>query len=146
MQEKTRALWRHYTEGTDGIIYLVDSSDRARMDEARQDLEAFLADQHLLTVPLLVMANKQDLDNVMSVQDVAVALQLFSMIKSGQRQWYIQGTCATTGEGVDEGLEWLCTAIRNQRKGLWRSTVTAAAAEPLPAGVMTATGSSSTES
>ena len=30
------------------------------------------------------------------------------------RQWYIQATCATSGDGLYEGLDWLCTQLKTK--------------------------------
>merc|ERR1719198_8513 len=60
-QEKLRKLWRYYYEGTHGIIYVVDSSDRDRLQDAREELQKMLQADELKDSVLLVFANKQDL-------------------------------------------------------------------------------------
>ena len=60
-QEKIRPLWRHYYTGTQGLVFVVDSSDRDRIDEARQELHRILSDREMKDCLLLVFANKQDL-------------------------------------------------------------------------------------
>lgn len=35
-QDKIRRLWRYYFQGTDGLIYVVDSSDRDRIQDAKE--------------------------------------------------------------------------------------------------------------
>jgi len=37
-QDKIRPLWRHYYQGTNGLIYVVDSNDRDRSEDARLEL------------------------------------------------------------------------------------------------------------
>ena len=59
-QDKIRPLWRHYYTGTQGLIFVVDSEDRARIDEARQELHRILGDRDMKDAVLLVFANKQD--------------------------------------------------------------------------------------
>lgn len=49
--------------GTQGLIFVVDSSDAARMDEAKQELHRIINDREMKDSLLLVFANKQDLDN-----------------------------------------------------------------------------------
>lgn len=49
--------------GTQGLIFVVDSSDRNRMEEARQELHRIINDREMKDSLLLVFANKQDLDN-----------------------------------------------------------------------------------
>merc|ERR1719482_1753496 len=60
-RDKIRPLWRHYFQGTQGIIFVVDSNDRDRIEDAREELNKFLNEDELRSVPLLVVANKQDL-------------------------------------------------------------------------------------
>eukprot|EP00182_Erythrolobus_australicus_P004893 CAMPEP_0185841500 /NCGR_PEP_ID=MMETSP1353-20130828/17924_1 /TAXON_ID=1077150 /ORGANISM="Erythrolobus australicus, Strain CCMP3124" /LENGTH=234 /DNA_ID=CAMNT_0028540979 /DNA_START=508 /DNA_END=1214 /DNA_ORIENTATION=+ len=103
-QDKIRPLWRHYFQNTQGIIFVVDSSDRERIVEAREELHKMLSEEELRSAVLLVFANKQDLPNAASTAELANALQLPNL---RQRSWYIQACCATNGEGLFEGLDWL---------------------------------------
>mmetsp|Transcript_97 Transcript_97/g.210 ORF Transcript_97/g.210 Transcript_97/m.210 type:complete len:184 (-) Transcript_97:115-666(-) len=107
-QEKIRRLWRHYFVGTHGVIFVVDSADSVRFDEAREELLMMLREEDLRGAILLVLANKQDLPNAMSAADVSEKLGLPEL---RNRQWHTQAACATTGEGVYEGFEWLSKAL-----------------------------------
>jgi GTPase SAR1 family protein len=60
-QDKIRPLWRHYYTGSEGLIFVVDSADRDRIDEARQELHRIIGDREMRNALLLVFANKQDL-------------------------------------------------------------------------------------
>ena len=60
-QDKIRPLWRHYYTGTQGLIFVIDSQDRDRIDEARQELHRIISDREMKDCLLLVFANKQDL-------------------------------------------------------------------------------------
>lgn len=60
-QDKIRPLWRHYYTGTQGLIFVVDSTDRDRIDEARLELHKIVNDREMRDVIILVFANKQDL-------------------------------------------------------------------------------------
>merc|ERR1712084_80787 len=90
--------------GVQGIIYVVDSNDRDRTEVAREELDKMLLEEELSTAALLVMANKQDLPNAMTPTEMTEKLGLHSI---HQRPWYIQSACATTGDGLYEGLDWL---------------------------------------
>merc|ERR1719381_10013 len=59
-QDKIRPLWRHYFQNTQGVIFVVDSNDRDRMTESRDELARMLGDDELRDAVLLVLANKQD--------------------------------------------------------------------------------------
>lgn len=65
----------------------------------------------MLTKPLLVFANKQDLVGSMTASEVAESLQLLTI---RDRAWQIQGCSAKDGEGLREGMEWL---IKQQKGG-----------------------------
>ena len=106
-QHKIR-LWRHYYQNTQGLIFVVDSNDKDRIQEANEELQKMLREDELRDATLLVFANKQDLPNAMSVSEITDKLGLHSL---GSRKWYIQATCATTGDGLYEGLDWLSTAL-----------------------------------
>mmetsp|Transcript_7803 Transcript_7803/g.13800 ORF Transcript_7803/g.13800 Transcript_7803/m.13800 type:complete len:182 (-) Transcript_7803:450-995(-) len=108
-QDKIRPLWRHYFQNTQGIIFVVDSNDRDRIPEARDELHKMLGEEELRNAVLLVFANKQDLPNAASTAELAQALQLPNL---RQRSWYIQACCATNGEGLTEGLDWLADELQ----------------------------------
>eukprot|EP01125_Pyxidicula_operculata_P008346 TRINITY_DN2809_c1_g1_i2.p1 TRINITY_DN2809_c1_g1~~TRINITY_DN2809_c1_g1_i2.p1 ORF type:complete len:179 (+),score=29.80 TRINITY_DN2809_c1_g1_i2:85-621(+) len=110
-QDKIRPLWRHYYQHTEGLIYVVDSSDHKRIDEAAAELHKVLNDMEMKDSYVLVYANKQDQPGAMSVAEVEDKLGLSSM---KDRQWFIQSSCATTGEGLYEGLDWLCQAMKKR--------------------------------
>ncbi|MBA0763430.1 hypothetical protein Gotri_012871, partial [Gossypium trilobum] len=106
-----RPLWRHYFQNTQGLIFVVDSNDRDRVVEARDELHRMLNEDELRDAVLLVFANKQDLPNAMNAAEITDKLGLHSL---RQRHWYIQSTCATSGEGLYEGLDWLSNNIANK--------------------------------
>lgn len=81
------------------------------MGEARDELQRMLNEDELRDALLLVFANKQDLPNAMNAAEITDKLGLQAL---RQRNWYIQATCATTGEGLYEGLEWLSTNLRKK--------------------------------
>jgi len=107
-QDKIRPLWRHYFQNTQGLIFVVDSNDRERITEAKEELEKMLNEDELRNAVLLIFANKQDLPQAMSIAEVTDKLGLHSL---RARKWYIQATCATSGDGLYEGLDWLSNTL-----------------------------------
>ena len=91
---------------------MVDSNDRERVNEAREELMRMLAEDELRDAVLLLFANKQDLPNAMNAAEITDKLGLHSL---RHRNWYIQATCATSGDGLYEGLDWLSNQLRNQK-------------------------------
>ena len=110
-QTKIRPLWQHYFENTQGIIYVVDSNDPVRIKEAREEMEAVLLDDRLRDAAVLVFANKQDLPQAMSTAEVTDKLGLANM---RARDWFIQATCAVTGDGIVDGLEWMANTLKKK--------------------------------
>lgn len=108
-----RPLWRHYFQNTQGLIFVVDSNDRDRVLEARDELHRMLNEDELRDAVLLVFANKQDLPNAMNAAEITDKLGLHAL---RQRQWYIQSTCATSGEGLYEGLDWRVGGEERRRR------------------------------
>eukprot|EP01006_Ploeotia_vitrea_P041110 TRINITY_DN66486_c4_g2_i1.p2 TRINITY_DN66486_c4_g2~~TRINITY_DN66486_c4_g2_i1.p2 ORF type:complete len:186 (+),score=28.44 TRINITY_DN66486_c4_g2_i1:88-645(+) len=111
-QDKLRPLWRHYFEGTDGVIFVVDSNDKERVGLAQAELHRMLSEFELHQAAVLVFANKQDLPNALGVNEIGHKLNLKGL---KQRNFFLQGCCATSGEGLYEGLDWLSTTIKKQQ-------------------------------
>lgn len=103
-----RSFWRFYYEGTQAIIFVVDSSDLDRMDEAREALHRMLTEHELWDAPLLVVANKQDEPRAATPREITEHLQLFSL---SSRNWYIVETKAMHPDpaeaNLNAGLDWL---------------------------------------
>lgn len=79
----------HHTDfqNTQGIIFVVDSNDRERVSEAREELQRMLNEDELRDALLLVFANKQDLPNAMNAAEITDKLGLHGL---RQRTWFIQ--------------------------------------------------------
>uniref|UniRef100_A0AC11ECR8 ARF GTPase 5 n=1 Tax=Ovis aries TaxID=9940 RepID=A0AC11ECR8_SHEEP len=103
-QDKIRPLWRHYFQNTQGLIFVVDSNDRERVQESADELQKMLQEDELRDAVLLVFANKQDMPNAMPVSELTDKLGLQHL---RSRTWYVQATCATQGTGLYDGLDWL---------------------------------------
>eukprot|EP00105_Crassostrea_gigas_P022224 XP_011441665.1 PREDICTED: uncharacterized protein LOC105338306 [Crassostrea gigas] len=114
-QDKIRPLWKHYFNNTEGLVYVVDSNDRERILESREELFGILNSDEMRGVPVVVIANKQDLPNALSTSKVA---DLMSLHKLTSRKWYIQAACATTGEGIFEAMKELSSMVKEYKKGM----------------------------
>eukprot|EP00095_Tigriopus_kingsejongensis_P005822 maker-scaffold425_size175135-snap-gene-0.36 protein:Tk05822 transcript:maker-scaffold425_size175135-snap-gene-0.36-mRNA-1 annotation:"adp-ribosylation factor 1" len=110
-QSKIRPLWQHYFQSSDAVVFVVDSSDRERLAEASEELWSVLSDDRLRDACLLVLANKQDLPRAYSVSEITDKMNLY---KLGQRQWFVQGTCAVNGDGILDGFSWLSNTIKSK--------------------------------
>jgi len=110
-QQRIRALWRHYYQGSDAVIFVVDSADPERLEEAGEELQRVLSDDLLRDAIVLVYANKQDLPNAVSCKDVAKAMQLH---RDRQRIWHVQSAVAPKGDGLYEGLDWMVKELNKK--------------------------------
>lgn len=109
-QTKIRHLWNHYYENAQALIYVVDSSDTERFTLAKETLAGILEKTEMKDVPVLVFANKQD-SATTSVSELADKIGLLTQ---RGREWYIQGTCGLTGDGLLEGLEWISKKLQSK--------------------------------
>ena len=95
-QKAIRQHWKNFYEKLDCIIYVIDSSDRIRMEECADELQGLLEEDKLAGVPLLIFANKQDLAHALPADEIEDMLNL-SMIND--RAWNIAACSATESEG-----------------------------------------------
>ncbi|KAK2542508.1 Arl4a [Columba livia] len=79
-QEKLRPLWKSYTRCTDGIVFVVDSVDVERMEEAKTELHKITRISENQGVPVLIIANKQDLRNSLSLSEIEKMLAMRNQI------------------------------------------------------------------
>ena len=107
-QREIRPYWRNYYDQTDAIVYVVDSSDEARVAEVKDNLTELMGEELLARVPLLVFANKQDLDLALGADEVSETLALENL---SDRAWNIQACSALDGTGLPEGMSWLIETI-----------------------------------
>ena len=111
-QDKIRILWKHYYQNTDGIIFVVDSNDKERLEKVRETLALCLIEEELKDAALLIFANKQDLNGAVSPNELT---EILEMGKINNRRWLVQGSSATTGQGLKEGLDWLANSLLKKK-------------------------------
>ena len=113
-QSKIRPLWRHYYQGTQGLVFVVDSTDTARLEEAGLELFRLLSDDELRDAAVLILANKQDVvDRAAPITEVATKMELNRYSRT--HEWFIQPCSALTGQGIYEGLDWLAETLAKKR-------------------------------
>ncbi|KAG8969772.1 Arf GTPase arf1 [Tulasnella sp. 427] len=109
-QSSIRPYWRCYYANTQAIIYVIDAADTDRLATSRAELLTMLSEEELKGVPLLVFANKQDVAGALKPGEISEKLGLAGGEK--ERQWSVRGSCATKGEGLEEGLDWLVNTLQ----------------------------------
>ena len=107
-QSTIRAYWRNYFEATDGVVWVVDSTDRERMALCKKELDSILKQERLANASLLIFANKQDVGGAMQSEEIRNILDL-DRIK--RRHWSIVPCSAATRTGVEQGITWIVNDI-----------------------------------
>ncbi|PON79938.1 Small GTP-binding domain containing protein [Trema orientale] len=107
-QDRLRTSWATYYRGTNAVIVVIDSTDRARISIMKDELFRLLGHDDLQHSVLLVYANKQDLKDAMTPAEITDALSLHS-IKN--HDWHIQACSALTGDGLYDGLGWIAQRV-----------------------------------
>ena len=120
-RSRIRALWRHYYKETDGLIFMIDSNDKDRFEQVKDELSRMLSEDDLKNLPVLLFCNKQDLPHALSPDEVVSALELEAQLKL--RIWKAFGCVATKGEGLHEGMKWLSQQV-HERSSLPPATET----------------------
>eukprot|EP00794_Sanderia_malayensis_P007948 gene7948-8805_t len=110
--QKLRPLWRHYYLNTQAVIFVVDSSNYERVDEAREELAKLMAEKRLKDALILVFANKQDIANSLSVEELSEKLEMHKLCCG--RSWNILGCDAHSGMGLHEGLDWMARQLMSE--------------------------------
>ena len=95
-----RPLWRHYYQYVDGIVMVLDSNDRERLSDVSRELNLLLGEEQLHGMPLLLLANKQDLPNAMMREEIVERLHLNNLT---DRTWCESYVC-----------EWVCIPLQSE--------------------------------
>jgi len=112
-QLKIRSLWSHYYVGTQAIIFVIDSADRDRLDgdldgdNAKAELHRLCGEETLSEAILLVLANKQDMDQALTPPEIEERLELAKISK----KYRVQGTSGLNGDGLEDALDWLVSMM-----------------------------------
>lgn len=112
-QKAIRKYWDQYIKDTDVLIYVVDSMDTARMEEAKEELDKLMKREQLSKCPVLIYANKQDLLGAADPAEITTTLQL----EATGRTFKIQACSAKTGDGLKEGMEWAMKQLVAKSEG-----------------------------
>lgn len=105
-----------------GLIYVVDSNDRVRIQESAKELRSILQEESLRDAAVLVFCNKQDLPGsplsfLVSLSDAATVPEVadaLGMQQIRQKDWHVQASVATNGDGLIEGLDWLSKTVTSR--------------------------------
>ena len=110
-QTTIRSYWRNYFEQTDGLIWVVDSTDKMRLEDCKKELQSLLKQEKLVGATLLIFCNKQDIEGALTGNEIKKFLELENM---ETRHWGIIPCSAKSGEGLLEGIDWLVYDIASR--------------------------------
>ncbi|KAM4627551.1 ADP-ribosylation factor-like protein 14 [Polymixia lowei] len=113
-QRRMRPHWRHHYADTASLVFVVDSWDLRRLEETRKELHQVLRFQSLKRVPLVVLANKQDLPGALNPAELSLRLDLRKVC--GGRAWFVQPCSAMTGMGLEEGFRRVVHLLKTPLK------------------------------
>lgn len=103
-----KIVWKQYYKNTDVLIFVIDSNDSKRLNDASETLNYILGEEELKDTIILVMANKQDIDGSLSPNKINDKLRLD---RHRGKNWLIQGTSFRTGQGIKEGFDWIANTL-----------------------------------
>lgn len=109
-QGQMRQYWKSFHQDTAAVVFVVDSSDTQRLDEARRELENTLRSDQLRGRPLVVFTNKQDVNGALTVTDITERFNLRKICSD--RNWFVQPCSASTGFGVEEGFQRVAQMLK----------------------------------
>lgn len=112
-QKTLRAYWRNYFEATDGLVWVLDAADAARLPDVAAELATLLAEERLAGASLLVLANKQDLAGALSRAQLFERLGLAALAHGG-RHVAVVPCSAATGDGLLDAFTWLVGDIASR--------------------------------
>jgi GTPase SAR1 family protein len=107
-----RGIWDSLIVGRpDIIVYVIDASDSDTLDEAKDVLASYVLEDELLKgLPVLVVANKQDVEGALNAEQLTSKLDLSELLQS--RKWKVIAVSTKTGSGIQDMLEWVIEKIR----------------------------------
>ncbi|KAJ5209337.1 hypothetical protein N7449_003716 [Penicillium cf. viridicatum] len=114
-RDKMRPIWASSFSDLDAIIFVVDSTEIDRLDDAAFELRYLLDFEGVRDVhaaPLLVFANKQDLEGSKMLEEISEALKLEEF---RDREWKTIACSAVDGSGIAEGMDWLVQCLQSKK-------------------------------
>lgn len=97
-------MWERYCRDVNAIIFVIDAADRDAIPVANDELHSLLANESIAGIPLLVLANKSDLREKMSVDEVIEGLDLKKVV---HREISCYGVSAKEETNLEAVLQWL---------------------------------------
>ncbi|KAI9268084.1 ADP-ribosylation factor family-domain-containing protein [Phascolomyces articulosus] len=121
-QRDLQSIWERYYTECHGIVFVVDSTDSKRLEECKDTFEKMITNEEVEGVPILMLANKQDIDGALRVEEIKEVFNKIA-VKLGARDSRVLPVSALKGEGVRDAVDWLVLRLhrnRNHRPPIYR--------------------------
>ena len=119
---QARKTWREYAGNVDGMIFMVDAADQARLDEAREELDNILNMPELKDLPIVVFGNKVDKPDALKEEDFREVMGLqYHVTKGKDANNYNPGAkanvevfmCSVKARaGYSDGFQWMSALLK----------------------------------
>ncbi|XP_061191530.1 uncharacterized protein LOC133199672 [Saccostrea echinata] len=118
-RDKIRPLRRHYYPNTNAFVLVVDSGDRDKITEAKEELHRLLPGDELSDVPIALALNKRDLPNCMRKEEIMEKLEIKKIQKDMPCEAFLT-TVRPTDEmekEFDKLIQWVFEETAKQQNG-----------------------------
>ncbi|XP_031501165.1 uncharacterized protein LOC116264867 [Nymphaea colorata] len=112
-QSGLRTIWEKYFEEAHAIIYVIDAACQQRFEDSKSALEKVLRHEDLQGAPLLILANKQDIDGAVSADELARYLDLKEL---DERPYLFEAVSAYDGMGIKDAIDWLVETMERSKR------------------------------
>lgn len=110
-QKELQLLWDKYFLEAHAIIWVIDSSDRDRLNESIEAFNTIIKNELLDNLPLLFVINKQDIQTAMKPNEIISAFQE-SLDVMGDRRFLSIPISALKGYGINESIGWIAEQVK----------------------------------
>jgi len=134
-QKGIRSIWPRYYDDCHAVVYVIDAEDRERLGEGWEVFDSVLSNPQILNVPLLLLANKQDSPQSLSVEEIRRDYEEWfqNKIENSRRTYEydtpsdmhhqreriasldVMGVSALEGTGVRAAIDWIFIRVQNSR-------------------------------
>ncbi|KAG2222584.1 hypothetical protein INT45_008703 [Circinella minor] len=121
-QRDLQSIWERYYTECHAIVFVVDSTDSKRLEECKNTFEKMITNEEVEGVPILMLANKQDIDGALRVEEIKEVFNKIA-VKLGARDSRVLPVSALKGEGVRDAVDWLILRLqrnKNNRPPIYR--------------------------
>ncbi|KAI8066328.1 ADP-ribosylation factor family-domain-containing protein [Gongronella butleri] len=113
-QRDLQSIWERYYTECHAILFVVDSTDKRRLEECKDIFETMVTNDLVEGVPILMLANKQDIPDALRVEDIKEVFNKIA-VKLGARDSRVLPISAISGNGVHEAIDWLIKRLHRNK-------------------------------